>query len=89
MRLALKGARIEVKAIDEHLERLVISHSKLQCPLKVVAFKGASALFDTEIDGIEDNGEDAIAGCKTFDDFIIRRRYASGDCDVTLCYFKK
>ena len=89
MRLALKGARIEVKAIDEHLEQVVISHSKLLCPLKVVAFKGASALFDTEIDGIEDNGEDAIAGCKTFDDFIIRRRYASGDCDVTLCYFKK
>ena len=89
MRLALKGARIEVKPIDEHLERLVISHSKLQCPLKVVAFKGASALFDTEIDGIEDNGEDAIAGCRLFDVFIIKRRYASGDCDVTLYYFDK
>ena len=51
--------------------------------------KGASALFDTEIDGIEDNGEDAIAGCKVFDDLIIKRRYASGDCDVTLYYFDK
>lgn len=89
MRLALKGARIEVKPIDEHLERLVVSHASFQCPLVIVAFKGASALFDTEIDGIEDNAKDAIAGCKTFDDFIIRRRYASGDCDVTLCYFKK
>ena len=89
MRLALKGARIEVKPIDEHLERLVVSHASFQCPLVIVAFKGASAFFDTEIDGIEDNGEDAIAGCKTFDDFIIRRRYASGDCDVSLYYFKK
>ena len=89
MRLALKGARIKVKPIDEHLEKLVISHALFQCPLVIVAFKGASALFDTEIDGIEDNAEDAIAGCRLFDDFIIKRRYASGDCDITLYYSKK